>query len=53
MSAVGAHGVDLITDFGEEDLGSFNAFDLDLLLLSILEADAGQVLELVFGGHGA
>ena len=53
MSAVGAHGVDLVLDLGQQDLSALNAVDLDLLLLTILQVDAGKPLELVFGSHGA
>lgn len=53
VSAVGTHGVNLVLDLGQQDLSALNAVDLDLLLLAILQVDAGQALELVFGSHGA
>ena len=53
VGAVGTHGVNLIPDLGQQDLATLNAVDLDLLLLTILQVDAGKALELVFGSHGA
>jgi len=53
VSAVGTHGVNLVFDLGKQDLSALNAVDLDLLLLTILQVDAGKPLELVFGSHGA
>jgi hypothetical protein len=53
VSAVGAHGVDLVLDLGQQDLSTLDAIDLDLLLLTILQVNAGKPLELVFGSHGA
>lgn len=51
MGAVGAHGVDLILHLCKEYLAAFNTFNLSFLLLTILQVDASQALELVFGGH--
>lgn len=53
VSAVGAHGVDLVLDLGQQDLSALNAIDLDFLLLTVLQVNAGKPLELVFGSHGA
>ena len=53
VSAVGTHGVNLVFDLGQQDLSALNAVNLDLLLLAILQVDAGKPLELVFGSHGA
>lgn len=53
MSAVGTHGVDLVLDLGQQDLSALDAVNFDLLLLTILQVDAGKPLELVFGSHGA
>lgn len=53
MSAVGTHGMNLIPDLGKEDLASLDSLHLNLLLLTILQVDAGQALELVFGSHGS
>ena len=51
MRAVWGHGVELIVDFGQKHLPSFNAFHFGFLLLSILKVDARQAFELVFGRH--
>lgn len=53
MRAVGRHGVEGILSLDKQDLAALDAFDLVLSLLAILEVDAGQALELVFGSHGA
>lgn len=53
MCAVGRHCVKAILGLDEQDLAALDAFDLILSLLAVLEVDAGQALELVFGGHGA
>lgn len=53
MGAVGTHSMYLIPDLGQQNLSSLDAINLNLLLLTILQVDAGQALELVFGSHGA
>ena len=53
MCAVGRHCVKAILGLDEQDLAALDAFDLILSLLAVLEVDAGQALELVFGGHVA
>jgi hypothetical protein len=53
MCAVRRHGVEAILRLDKQDLAALNAFDLILSLLTVLEVDAGQALELVFGGHVA
>jgi hypothetical protein len=53
MCAVGRHGVKAILGLDKQDLTALNAFDLILSLLAVLKVDAGQALELVFGGHVA
>jgi hypothetical protein len=53
VCAVGRHCVKAILGLDEQDLAALDAFDLILSLLAVLEVDAGQALELVFGGHGA
>lgn len=53
MCAVGRHSMQAILGLDKQDLAALNAFYLVLSLLAILEVDAGQVLELVFGGHDA
>lgn len=53
MSAVGRHSMKAILGLDEQDLTTLNAFDLVLGLLAVLEVDAGQALELVFGRHVA
>jgi hypothetical protein len=53
MCAVGRHGVKTILSLDKQDLAALNAFDFILSLLTVLEVDAGQALELVFGGHAA
>ena len=51
MCAVGRHCVKAILGLDEQDLAALNTLDLILSLLAVLEVDAGQALELVFGGH--
>ena len=51
MGAVGAHGVDLILHLCKEHLAAFDTFDFSFLLLTVLQVDASQALELVFGSH--
>jgi hypothetical protein len=53
MCAVGRHGVETILGFDKQDLAALDAFDFILSLLTVLEVDAGQALELVLGGHAA
>lgn len=53
MCAVGRHCVKAILGLDEQDLAALDAFDLILSLLAVLEVDAGQALELVFGSHVA
>jgi hypothetical protein len=53
MCAVGRHGVEAILSLDKQDLAALDAFDFILSLLTVLEVDAGQALELVFGGHAA
>ena len=53
MCAVGVHGMYLILVLKEEHLSTFNALNLTLLLLTILEVYACQALELEFGSHVA
>ena len=53
VGTVGTHSMHLISDLGQQNLASFDAINLDLLLLTILQVNAGQALELVFGSHGA
>jgi hypothetical protein len=43
--------VKAILGLDEQDLAALNTLDLILSLLAVLEVDAGQALELVFGGH--
>ena len=45
--------MNLILDLGKKDLAPLDAIDLILLLLTVLEVDAGQALELVLGRHAA
>ena len=52
MSALGAHGLDLAGNVGQQHLAALDALDLDLLLLSGLESQRGDVLELELG-HGS
>ena len=53
MRAVGRHCVEAILGLDEQDLAALDALDLILSLLAVFEVDAGQALELVFGGHVA
>lgn len=53
MCAVGRHSVEAILGLDKQDLAALDAFDLILSLLAVLEVDAGQALELVFGSHAA
>ena len=43
----------LAIDFDQENLAVLDTLDLGLLLLTVLEVDAGQALELEFGRHVA
>jgi hypothetical protein len=51
VCAVGRHCVEAILGLDKQDFAALDAFDLILSLLAVLEVDAGQALELVFGGH--
>lgn len=53
VGAVGAHGVDLVLDLGQQNLSAFNAINFNFLFLTILQVNARKPLELVFGSHGA
>lgn len=53
MSAVGVESVDLVVKLDKEDLSTLNAFNLYFLLLTILQVDTGQVLDLEFSSHSS
>lgn len=53
MGAIGVQSMDLISDFAHDDFSVLDALDFGFLLLSVLETEARQALELEFLGHGA
>jgi len=51
MCAVCVCGVDLAIDLEQKDLSTLDTLDFNLLLLTVLQVNAGQVLELEFLSH--
>ena len=53
MCAIGVESMRLAIDFDQENFAVLDTLDLSLLLLTVLQVDAGQALELEFGRHDA
>lgn len=53
MRTLGAQGVNFVFDLCKQDLALLNAFNFYFLGLAILQINAAQALELVFGSHGS
>lgn len=52
MSALGGQGMGFVALLDQQDLAVLDPFDLDLTLLSILQVQTRETLELEFLSHG-
>ena len=51
MGALGTHSMSLAVQISQQDLAIFNSFDLDFALLSILQVELREPLDLVLLCH--
>ena len=51
MGTIGTHSMSLAIHIGQQDLAIFDSFDLHFALLSTLQIELGESLDLVFLCH--